>query len=50
MSARSHVTLCAHGGGVEDAVTEDHVGSPDRLYILVSTKDNGSLFAFKALE
>jgi hypothetical protein len=31
MSARSQVTLCAHEGGVEDAVIEDHVGSPDRL-------------------
>lgn len=31
MSARSQVTLCAHGGGVEDAVTDDQVGSPVRL-------------------
>ena len=33
MSARSQVTLCAQDGGVEDEVTEDHVGSPERLYI-----------------
>lgn len=31
MSARSQLTLCAHGGGVFEAVTEDQVGSPDRL-------------------
>jgi hypothetical protein len=31
MSARSQVTLCAQDGGVEEAVTEDHVGSPERL-------------------
>jgi hypothetical protein len=34
MSARSQVTLCAHAGGVEEAVIEDHVGSPDRLLLL----------------
>jgi hypothetical protein len=33
MSARSQVTLCAHGGGVDEADTEDHVGSPDRLLL-----------------
>lgn len=31
ISARSQVTLCAHVGGVFEDVTEDHVGSPDRL-------------------
>jgi hypothetical protein len=31
ISARSHVTLCAHGGGVDDAVTVSHRGSPERL-------------------
>lgn len=31
MSARSHVTLWAQEGGVGEAVTEDQVGSPDRL-------------------
>jgi len=31
MSARSQVTLCAQDGGVEEAVTEDHIGSPERL-------------------
>jgi hypothetical protein len=31
ISARSQVTLCAQGGGVEEAVTEDQVGSPERL-------------------
>jgi hypothetical protein len=33
MSARSQVTLCAQGGGVEDDVTVDHCGSPDRLVL-----------------
>ena len=31
ISARSQVTLCAQDGGVEEAVTEDQVGSPERL-------------------
>lgn len=31
MSARSQVTLCAQAGGVDEAVTDDHVGSPERL-------------------
>jgi hypothetical protein len=31
ISARSQVTLCAQGGGVEEAVTDDQVGSPERL-------------------
>ena len=31
MSARSQVTLWAQGGGVGEAVTDDQVGSPDRL-------------------
>ena len=32
MSARSQVTLCAQGGGVEEDVTVDQSGSPERLY------------------
>lgn len=36
MSARSQVTLRAQEGGVEDEVTEDHVGSPERLCNFVS--------------
>ncbi len=31
MSARSQVTLCDHGGGSGEAVTEDQMGSPERL-------------------
>ena len=31
MSARSQVTLCAQGGEVDEAVTDNHVGSPERL-------------------
>jgi len=31
MSARSQVTLWAQGGGVEEDVTLDQVGSPERL-------------------
>ena len=34
MSARSQVTLWDQEGGVEDAVTEDQVGSPERLSLL----------------
>lgn len=32
MSARSQVTLRAQGGGVEEDVTVDQSGSPERLY------------------
>jgi hypothetical protein len=32
MLARSQVTLRAHDGGVADDVTEDQVGSPERLW------------------
>jgi hypothetical protein len=32
MLARSQVTLRAQDGGVADEVTEDHVGSPERLW------------------
>lgn len=42
ISARSHETLCAQSGGVEDAVTEIHCGSPDRLcknYVSVYKND-----------
>lgn len=31
MSARSQVTLCAHGGGALEDVTASHAGSPERL-------------------
>ena len=31
MSARSQATLCAQRGGVEEDVTVDQSGSPDRL-------------------
>lgn len=31
MSARSQVTLWAHAGGMGEEVTEDQVGSPERL-------------------
>ena len=31
MSARSHVTLWAHDGGVGEDVTVSHFGAPDRL-------------------
>ena len=31
MSARSQLTLWDQAGGVEDAVTLDHLGSPERL-------------------
>jgi hypothetical protein len=31
MSARSQLTRCAQLGGVEDAVTVSHFGSPERL-------------------
>lgn len=31
MSARSQVTLCDQGGGSGEAVTEDQIGSPERL-------------------
>jgi hypothetical protein len=31
MSARSQVTLWAQGGGVGEEVTEDQMGSPERL-------------------
>lgn len=31
MSARSQVTLCAQEGGLEEDVTADHFGSPERL-------------------
>lgn len=32
MLARSHETLCAHGGGVAVDVTFSHRGSPERLF------------------
>ncbi len=32
ISALSQVTLCAHGGGVLEEVTDDHIGSPERLW------------------
>ena len=49
MLARSHDTLCAQGGGVEDDVTVDQSGSPDRLWGVVKhiflLKDgNGEIF------
>ena len=31
MSARSHVTLWAHDGGVDEDVTVSHFGAPERL-------------------
>ena len=31
MSARSQVTLCAHGGGLAEEITADQSGSPERL-------------------
>jgi hypothetical protein len=34
ISARSQVTLCAQEGGVAEEVTDDHVGSPERLDII----------------
>ena len=34
MSALCHWTLLDHVGGVEAAVTDDQVGSPDRLYMV----------------
>lgn len=32
MSADSQVTLWAHDGGLAEEVTDDHVGSPERLF------------------
>lgn len=32
MFAACHLTLLDHGGGSAEEVTEDHVGSPDRLF------------------
>ena len=34
MFAACHLTLLDHEGGSGDAVTDDHVGSPDRLFVL----------------
>lgn len=36
MSARSQVTLWDQGGGVGEDVTEDQVGSPERLILVTS--------------
>jgi len=46
MSARSQVTLCAQLGGLGEEVTEDQMGSPDRL------KGSGliSMLSFEELE
>ena len=38
MSALSHETLCAHGGGDDDEVTVSHLGSPERLELGVSKR------------
>lgn len=38
MSARSHVTLWAQEGGVGEAVTDDQVGSPERLQLFQHMK------------
>ena len=40
MSARSQVTLWDQGGGSGEAVTEDQVGSPERLGGIVSILDS----------
>ncbi len=44
ISALSQVTSCAHGGGVLEEVTDDHVGSPERLWSWIQYLFSSSFF------